>query len=150
MKIDLGSGPYLREGFVRVDDNPKCNPDVLMDMKKYVSELKDNSVDEAIASQSMEFLDGWEIYEFVNHLHRAIKPGGKFRAVVTCVTLPGGSINHRAWGIPVLKTRFSPDTFRLCFTGGPTEALREVKPWKITDVKHEAGGALVVEMTPKK
>lgn len=148
MKIDLGCGTSRREeGCIRIDNNPKCNPDVLMDMQAYVKTLKDNSVSAAWAINSLEFLDGWEIYALVNELHRAIKPDGIFKIAVTSVTLPNGAINPRAWTVPLLKTHFSPDTFKN-FDGGVP--YRDVLPWKIVETTHYPSGGLDVLMTPRK
>ena len=149
MKIDLGSGVVKREGFIRIDNNPKVNPDILIDMQKYVKKLKNNSVDDIICSHSIEFLDGQEIYEFMNCLHRIIKTNGKLKIMVTSIILPNQSINPKAWTVPLLKTHFSPDTFK-CFIGGPTEFYKNVNPWNIIEERLFSNGNLEVILIPKK
>ena len=149
MKIDLGAGGNKKDGFLNIDPNPNTNPDIVMSMQEYVAELPDTSVDEARASLSLEFLDGQEIYDVFNHLWRALRPEGIFHIWVTSVIMPGGAINPRAWTVPLLKTRFSPETFK-CFLGGTTWTLRGVMPWNIVEWKHEPSGALEVKLTPRK
>jgi hypothetical protein len=149
LKIDLGCAGIRREGFIRVDNNPKCKPDVLMDMQDYVKTLEDDSVSVVIVSHSIEFLDGWEIYGFMNELYRVVKPAGTVKISVTSVNLPDGRVNPRAWTVPLLKTHFSPDTFKV-FTGGPTYRYRDVLPWNIIEKNHLVGGGLVVLMEPLK
>ena len=149
MKIDLGCGCVVREGYVRIDNNPIHHPDVLIDMQEYVTGLKENTVDHAIANNCLEFLDGWELYELMNHLHRAIKPTGRLDIVVVTVVLPNGGINTKAWMVPLLKTRFSPDTFQ-CFSGGSTLEFRGVLPWETLHQEHYSNGSLHRKMAPKK
>ena len=149
LKIDLGCAGHRREGFIRVDNNPNCKPDFLMDMQDYVQTLEDYSVSEAIVSHSIEFLEGSEIYEFMNELYRVIKSAGTLKIAVTSVNLPDGRVNPRAWTSPWLKTHFSPATFRV-FIGGSTYRYRGVLPWAILKQEHLAGGGLVVLMEPLK
>jgi hypothetical protein len=149
MKIDLGCGSNVVEGFIRIDNNPAVNADILMSIQEYVASLKDDSVDEAWAGMSLEFLDGEELYVVMNHLWRAIKKDSLFRIWVTSVVMPGGAINPRAWTVPLLKTRFSPETFK-CFLGGSTWTMRGVMPWNIANWNHEQSGALQVDLTPRK
>lgn len=149
LKIDLGCGGSHRDGFIRVDNVACCHPDVLMDMQDYVKTLEDDSVSIAIASHSIEFLDGDEIYAFTNELHRIVKAEGILEISVTCIILSNGAINPRAWTVPLLKTHFSPDTFKV-FTGGSTFSYRGVLPWDIVDKNHLAGGGLIVKMKPVK
>lgn len=147
LKVDLGCGGSRREGFIRVDNNSKCAPDVCMDMQDYVKTLDDNSVSEAWVMHSIEFLDGWEIYAFVNDLYRVVKVEGILKIAVTSVTLPRGGINPRAWTVPLLKTHFSPNSFIPFENGSP---YRGVLPWTILKKEHCPSGGLVVTMTPQK
>ena len=147
LKIDLGCGSTRREGFIRVDNVDKAHPDVLMDMQAYVKTLEDDSVSEAWVMHSIEFLDGYEIYEFMNDLHRIIKEDGFVKIAVTSVTLPSGGINPRAWTVPLLKTHFSLSTFKVFIGGTP---FRDLAPWIMLDTNHCPSGGLVVRMSPQK
>jgi hypothetical protein len=149
MKIDLGCGPVKREGFLGIDNNPKCNPDVCMDMQSYVSELEENTIEEAIAAGSLGFLTGREIYYLINHLHRAIEPKGTFTIIVNPVENKAGNINPSAWTVPLLRTHFSLETFK-CFQGGSTLELRGVEPWKIIDRQWVTDIVLKVVLEPVK
>jgi len=149
MKIDLGAGGNKHDGFLNIDENPNTKPDIVMSMQEYVADLPDTSVDEARASLSLEFLDGKELYEVMNHLWRALRPDAIFHIWVTCIILPHGVINPNAWTVPLLKTRFSPQTFK-CFLGGTTWELRGVMPWNIVEWHHAQTGTLEVKLTPRK
>ncbi len=149
MKIDLGSGPTPREGWIRVDDNPRSIPDILMTMQQYVETLKDNSVDEARACGCLGFLEGQEIYDLMNHLWRALKPEALLKVEVTCVVYPTGMPNPHAYTVPLIKTQISMQTFK-CFTGGSTYDQRGVLPWNILQAVHSHAGWLQVDMTPRK
>jgi len=147
VNLDLGCGSMHHEGFIRVDNNPVHDPDVLMDMQDYVKTLLDDSIEAIICTHTIEFLEGVEIYEFMNNLHRILKPNGILRISVSSVVLPSGKINPKAWTVPLLKTHFSPDTFD-CFLGGPTFKYRGVKSWVLRDVNFTEQGEYTVWMFP--
>ena len=110
MKIDLGAGGNKKPGFLNIDENPNTNPEIVMSIQEYVAELPDTSVDAARASLSLEFLHGQGLNDAMNHLWRALRPDAILHIWVTCVILPHGAINPVAWTVPLLKTRFSPQT----------------------------------------
>lgn len=95
LKLDLGSGPHVREGFEGAD---------IIDFgQKYVLDLrkkwpwKDNSVDEVNSAHTVEHLDSDERVFFFNELYRVLKPGAKAYILVPYY------MSTRAYGDPTHK-----------------------------------------------
>jgi len=81
LKIDLGSGPNKRQGFLGVDAIAFPGVDVVLKIGSERWPWDDNSVEEAHSSHTIEHLtnynDKWERVHFFNELYRVLKPGGK-------------------------------------------------------------------------
>lgn len=85
MKLNLGCGrkQFHKEGWVNVDANLACEPDVFLNVAEIdiVWPWKDNSVTQAIADNLIEHF-GWGphgedlLMWFMNEAHRVIKPTG--------------------------------------------------------------------------
>ena len=54
MKLDVGCGYKKREGFVGMDINPKCKPDILWDMMKTPYPISKTSVSILHCSHALE------------------------------------------------------------------------------------------------
>jgi SAM-dependent methyltransferase len=80
LKIDLGCGKNVREGFTGVDVRD-FGQKVTADLTKKWP-WKDGSVDEAHCSHFIEHLDAEERIHFVNELYRVLKPGAQCQVVV--------------------------------------------------------------------
>jgi hypothetical protein len=81
IKLDLGSGPNKREGFLGVDSIGFPGVDVVTDLRQKWP-WEDNSVEEAHSSHFLEHLTGWERVHFANELYRVLIPGGKCMIIV--------------------------------------------------------------------
>lgn len=92
LRLDFGSGPHPREGFLGVD--------ILDFGQKYVLDIrqkwpwKDSSVEEAHCSHFLEHLTAQERVHFMNELHRVLVPGGK------CQIITPHWASGRAYGDP--------------------------------------------------
>ena len=85
MKLNLGSGYNKPDGYVSVDSNPACRPDVLHDCDTFPWPWPDNSVTEAVFHHSLEHM-GQKTATFLGimrELYRVCKDG----AVIT-ITVP--------------------------------------------------------------
>ena len=76
LKLDLGSGPNPREGFIGVDTIKFPKVDIVMDLRdKWIWE--DDSVDEVHSSHTIEHLETWDRVHFYNELYRVMKKDAK-------------------------------------------------------------------------
>jgi predicted SAM-dependent methyltransferase len=78
MKLHLGCGQNYLEGYVNVDNASGVKKDVEWDLTKLPFPFKENSVDYILCWNVMEHLD-MNIIEFMEEMHRILKPGGIFR-----------------------------------------------------------------------
>lgn len=78
MKINLGCGRDLMEGYCNIDISDKVGADVVYDMQKLPLPFEDNSVDEIIANNSLcQMSSPRKFLEVMNDLHRILKSDGK-------------------------------------------------------------------------
>jgi SAM-dependent methyltransferase len=95
IKLNLGSGPRFKEGFVNVDLYAK-GAEVSHDLNIYPYPFKNNSVDFILAAHIVEHLK--EPMDFFLEIQRILKVGG--RALIVCphVDATGGAfgaMDHR-------------------------------------------------------
>lgn len=79
LKLDLGCGKNPREGFTGVDLRDFGQP-IKADLTKPWP-WKDDSVEEAHCSHTIEHFDAERRIYFVNELYRVLKPGGKCQMI---------------------------------------------------------------------
>jgi len=72
-KLNLGSGEFLKEGFVNVDYYSVSNPDVVHDLSKFPYPFEDNYFELVEADHVLEHLR--EPFEVMRELHRICAPG---------------------------------------------------------------------------
>lgn len=84
MKLNLGCGFNKVEGFVNVDCEPLCKPDVLHDLEKTPWPFEDNQFDFILATHCLEHLGetraAW--FAIVGEMYRILKPGGEVHVLV--------------------------------------------------------------------
>lgn len=84
MKLNLGCGFNKIEGFVNVDCEPLCKPDVLHDLEKAPWPFEDNSFDFILANHCLEHLGetraAW--FSIIGEIYRILKPGGEMHVSV--------------------------------------------------------------------
>ncbi len=80
IKLNLGCGRDVREGWVNVDKHPCEGVDLVLDLDKDPLPFPDGSVDEVYASHVLEHLLKWE--ELVIEVHRVLKPRSRFEIIV--------------------------------------------------------------------
>ena len=72
MKLNLGCGSKLRDGYVNVDKFGE--PDVLCDLSIFPWPWTDGSVDEVFSEHFLEHVENFECV--ILEIHRILKPGG--------------------------------------------------------------------------
>lgn len=77
MKINLGSGNSPQEGFVNIDINPSCNPDLVADISKSLP-FQDGSVDYVRAYDVLEHIPIGKTIGVIDEIWRVLKPNGTF------------------------------------------------------------------------
>lgn len=81
LKLDLGSGPNPRPGFLGVDAIAFPGVDVVCDLRQPWP-WDGDSVEEVHSSHFLEHLTARERVHFVNELYRVLIPGGKATVIV--------------------------------------------------------------------
>lgn len=94
MKINLGCGREIKEGYVNVDVSKDEGVDVVWDLNSLPLPFKDNSVDEVVCSHVLEHLV--DPYPLVLDVHRILKPCGVFHCKLptNCYALNHLRSNH--------------------------------------------------------
>ena len=104
MKINLGAGGDIRQGYVNHDIAQLPGIDVLHDLNVYPWPWQDASVDEIVAKDLLEHLE--DFMPAMNELHRILKPGG-----TVYVTVPYWNSVSRH-GDPTHRRGFHEITFQ--------------------------------------
>lgn len=82
MKLHLGSGDKRFDGFVNVDYDERCSPDIIQDLEKKPWCFEDNSIDEVVAHHLLEHLGDPGFFIFMQELYRVCKPNALVKIVV--------------------------------------------------------------------
>lgn len=56
MKLNIGCGYKKKDGYVNVDSDPGCKPDLVLDLESKSWPFEDNSISEVVASHVLEHL----------------------------------------------------------------------------------------------
>src|SRR3990167_419723 len=75
IKLNLGCGESKRKGYLNVDSEPQCEPDVCGRIE--YMECEDGSVDEIIFSHVLEHLDMATAGAMLRRFYQWLKPDGK-------------------------------------------------------------------------
>ncbi|WP_293351607.1 methyltransferase domain-containing protein [Phenylobacterium sp.] len=87
MKLNLGCGDKILEGFVNVDvveSRAGQKPDVICDLHQ-LNPFADDSADEIMAIHVVEHFWRWEVVDILKEWVRVLKPGGKM--ILECPNL---------------------------------------------------------------
>ena len=78
VKIHFGSGAHRLNGWINVDLNFRCHPDVILDVGKCIP-VPDASVDHIFSEDLIEHLEYKDDKFFIQECYRILKPGGIMR-----------------------------------------------------------------------
>jgi len=79
VKLNLGCGYRKKEDFVNIDYNPKCDPDVQLDIVSFgLNMWEDNSVDEVRAWDFLEHVPLGKTIFVIEEIFRVLRHDGKF------------------------------------------------------------------------
>ncbi len=97
VKLDLGSGPNPKEGFVGVDVRHYERRDIIQTDLRMDWKWDDDSVDEVFCSHFVEHLTAPERIHFANELYRVLKPEGTAEIITPhwCSGRAYGDLTHQ-------------------------------------------------------
>jgi ubiquinone/menaquinone biosynthesis C-methylase UbiE len=118
IRLNLGCGNDHKEGFVNIDKNSICNPDIVCDLGSEQLPFDDNSVSFVYGYQLLEHLYDHELIFLFNELKRVCRDGCKMHFVSPYMFSPVmGLIEHRKM--------LSEQTFRMM--GGWLDVSYDIK-----------------------
>lgn len=75
-KLNIGCFYMYIDGWINIDVNPKCKPDLVCDVREIDSKFEENSVDIILLSHTLEHLYLEEAKPTLEKLSKILKPGG--------------------------------------------------------------------------
>ena len=81
MKINIGCGYNKKEDFINIDGDPKCSPDILMDLETERIPIEDSSVEFVQAHHILEHI-GSGFFHLLQELYRVCSDGAIIDIVV--------------------------------------------------------------------
>ena len=105
VRLDLGCGSNIREGFTGVDLTKTLEGVIVHDLRVTPWPWESDSVDEAHSSHFIEHLTGEEFMVFMNELHRVMKPEAKATLIAPYYA------SMRAWQDPTHKQAINEAKF---------------------------------------
>lgn len=103
VRVNLGCGNDLRDGYINVDASAAVNPDKVWNLEETPLPFDDNSVDEILANHVMEHIHNF--IPLMHDIHRICKPGARIH-IKTPFYASWGQFND-----PTHVRFFSPFTF---------------------------------------
>jgi len=105
MKLNLGCGTQIKEGYVNLDIIKSPNVDVVHNLDKYPYPFKENQFDEILCKHVLGTLE--DILKVLNELHRISKKGALIKILVPYYNSKG------AFNDFTYKHYFNSDSFDL-------------------------------------
>lgn len=106
IKLDIGCGQRVREGFVGMDRAADANPGILHDALVYPWPLEDGSVEEAHCSHFLEHIPGKQRPRFFEELYRVLAPGAVCTFIVPAYNSMGAYQDFTHEWPPVAPSSF--------------------------------------------
>lgn len=75
MRLDVGSGGMRRDGYIGVDRNPDCHPDVIADVGALP--FRAGTAEHVIAADVLEHVLPWQVGPTLAEWARVLAPGGR-------------------------------------------------------------------------
>jgi SAM-dependent methyltransferase len=116
MRLNVGCGKDIREGFINIDAMKAPGVDKVHDLNRYPYPFRKASVDYIFCSHVLEHLEDPEkaLYEF----HRIMKKGAKLEIIVPHFTNKGAYVPHH-------RTFYHSDALKLWVAGGKQKGLSD-------------------------
>jgi len=86
-RVELGGGWKKREGWINIDNNTMCSPDICRDLGRGFP-FDDDSVDEIYSSNCLEHLNGKDLVFVIWEIQRVLKTGCVATIIVPLGVVP--------------------------------------------------------------
>ncbi len=124
-KLNLGCGSNKIKGFINVDKEPTCKPDLLCDFVKDKLPYKDHTIDEVVMFHTIEHISKRQHAHILNEIWRVLKPGGfitfSYPEFEACVE--NWRVNHLGrkefWEATIYGRQFYSSDFHVCIMHTP-------------------------------
>ena len=77
VKLNLGSGDDPKFGYINIDQNSSCKPDICGEVISVISEFKENCVNEILAIHLINYFSHRKLLDFLNSVYRILDLGGQ-------------------------------------------------------------------------
>lgn len=77
MRLHLGCGPLHYEGWINIDKNPKCNPNIVADIKQIREYFEKGIIEEIMIIHTIGYLTRYQALKFFKDCFDLLKPGGR-------------------------------------------------------------------------
>lgn len=128
MKLDLGCGPFVKDGYVGIDCRALPCVEIVHDLETFPYPIADGACETIRAHHILEHIKPWFTIDVMNELWRIMAPGGRLD-----VSVPyAGSSNY--WQDPTHCNGFIELTWWYFDPGVKDSGLYSIyepKPWKI-------------------
>jgi hypothetical protein len=128
IKLDLGCGPFTKDGFVGIDNRALPNVGIVHDLEVFPYPIEDEGCSEIRAHHVLEHIKPWYTVDVMNELWRIMVPDG-----ILDISVPyAGSSNfwqdptHCNGFIEMTFWYFDPEVF-----GSGLYTIYTPKPWRI-------------------
>lgn len=124
-KLNLGCGRFKKEGYVNVDWDPNCKPDIVLNLVNLPYPLPDNEYDLIELDHVLEHLPS--PFETMRELHRICKDGGRVIIRVPHFSRALTHSEHKCGFDVAFPFYFSPE-----WIGGYTGTHFELESMRLT------------------
>lgn len=135
MKLNLGCGKDIREGYINVDMRPLPGVNCVHDLNKYPWPFEDNSAEEILALDIMEHLE--DVVAAMDECHRILRPGGRLK-----IRVPMAG-NAFGWTDPTHRRLFTVESFDFFCPGTVWGDKYDYGKGKWRKVAVQVAGALI-------
>ena len=125
-KLNLGSGSFPKEGYINVDIDPRCNPDIVHDLEKFPYPFEDNTFDLIEADHVLEHLSN--PFAVMKEIHRIAKPNALVIIRVPHFSRGFTHADHKR-GFDITFPYYFNPTFQGGYTGVPFEIEKVRLRW---------------------
>lgn len=125
VKLNLGCGTNKLPGYVNIDVEPQCKPDLVCNFVNDRLPYKDNSIDEVVLFHCIEHINKGLHRLIISEIWRVLKPGGEFYISYPEFTkcYENWKSNYRGqrkfWEATIFGRQLYPSDYHVCIMHTP-------------------------------